>query len=75
MEQYDGFSIEIGEGLATCTVLDHVWTIVSTTWDHLKSMWKDTPEDLIPKVRKISGLDSMMTSQSWVLWKQLGGTP
>ncbi len=29
MEKYGGVSIEIGEGLATCTVMDHVWTITS----------------------------------------------
>jgi hypothetical protein len=26
MDQYGGVSIEIGEGLATCTDLDHAWT-------------------------------------------------
>ena len=29
MDQYGGVSIEIGEGLATCTALDHAWTITS----------------------------------------------
>jgi hypothetical protein len=37
MEQYGGVSIEIGEGLATCTALDHAWTITSMMWEHLKS--------------------------------------
>ena len=37
MDQYGGVSIEIGEGLATCTVLDHVWTITIMVWEHLKS--------------------------------------
>ena len=37
MDQYGGVSIEIGEGLATCTVLDHVWTITIMMWEHLKS--------------------------------------
>jgi hypothetical protein len=27
VEQYGGVSIKIGEGLATCTALDHAWTI------------------------------------------------
>ena len=34
-----------------CTVLDHAWTIASTTWEHLKSGWKGTPEDLSQKTR------------------------
>ncbi len=37
MEQYGGVSIEIGEGLATCTTMDHVWTITSMMWEHLES--------------------------------------
>jgi len=28
----------------TCTVLDHAWTIASTTWEHIKSGWKGTPD-------------------------------
>ena len=49
MEQYGGVSIEIGEGLATCTALDHAWTITSMMWEHLKSRWLGTPEELIRK--------------------------
>ena len=37
VEQYGGVSIEIGEGLATCTVLDCAWTITNMMWEHLKS--------------------------------------
>ncbi len=37
VEQYGGVSIEIGEGLATCTVLDYAWTITNMMWEHLKS--------------------------------------
>ncbi len=51
MEQYGGVSIEIGEGLATCTVLDHAWTITSMMWEHLKSGWLGAPEELIRKVK------------------------
>ena len=47
VEQYVGVSIEIGEGLATCTTLDFVWTISSMMWEHLKSGWLGTPEELI----------------------------
>ncbi len=49
MEKYGEVSIEIGEGLATCTTLDHVWTITSMMWEHLKSGWLETPEELIRK--------------------------
>jgi hypothetical protein len=52
MEQYGGVSIEIGEGLATCTALDHTWTITSMMWEHLKSGWLGAPEELIRKVKK-----------------------
>jgi hypothetical protein len=52
MEQYGGVSIEIGEGLATCTALDHAWTITSMMWEHLKSGWLGAPEELIRKVKK-----------------------
>jgi hypothetical protein len=51
VEEYGRVSIEVDEDLATCTVLDHAWTIASTTWEHLKSVWKVTPEDLIQKIR------------------------
>jgi hypothetical protein len=51
MEQYGGVSIEIGEGLATCTTLDHAWTITIMMWEHLKSRWLGAPEELIRKVK------------------------
>ncbi len=51
VEQYDGVSIEIGEGLATSTTLDHVWTITTMMWEHLKTGWMGTPEELIRKVK------------------------
>ena len=51
MEQYGGVSIEIGEGLATCTAMDHAWTITSMMWEHLKSGWLGAPEELIRKVK------------------------
>ena len=50
VEQYGGVSIEIGEGLATCTTLDYAWTITSMMWEHLKSGWLGTPEELIRQV-------------------------
>jgi len=40
VEQYGGVSIEIGEGLATCTTLDLPWTITSMTWEHLNAGWR-----------------------------------
>ena len=51
MEQYGGVSIEIGEGLATCTALDHAWTITSMMWEHLKSGWLGAPEELVRQVK------------------------
>ncbi len=51
VEQYDGVSIEIDEGLATCTTLDYVWTITSMMWEHLKSGWLGAPEELIRQVK------------------------
>ena len=51
VEQYGGVSIEIGEGLATCTVLDYAWTITSMMWEHLKSGWLGAPEELIRQVK------------------------
>ena len=47
VEQYGGVSIEIGEGLATCTTLDYAWTIMSMMWEHLKSGWLGAPEELV----------------------------
>ncbi len=41
----------VSEGLATCTALDHAWTITSTTWEHLKSGWMGAPEELIREVK------------------------
>ena len=53
VEQYGGVSIEIGEGLATCTARDHAWTItrMPRTWEHLKSGWMGAPEELIRAVK------------------------
>jgi hypothetical protein len=51
MEQYGGVSIEIGEGLATYTAMDHVWTITSMMWEDFKSGWLGAPEELIRKVK------------------------
>ena len=51
VEQYGGVSIEIGEGLATCTTLDYAWTITSMMWEHLKSGWLGVPEELIRQVK------------------------
>jgi hypothetical protein len=51
MEKHGGVSIEIGEGLATCTALDHAWTITNMMWEHLKSGWLGAPEELIQKVK------------------------
>ncbi len=51
VDQYGGVSIEIGEGLATCTPLDYAWTITSMMWEHLKSGWLGTPEELIKPVK------------------------
>ncbi len=62
MEQYGGVSIEIGEGLATCTALDHAWTITNMIWEHFKSGWLGAPEELTRKVkmdcdRRVEGID------------------
>ena len=51
VEQYSGVSVEIGEGLETCTDLDHAWTITSTTWEHLKSRWMGVDEEPLRKVK------------------------
>ena len=44
VEQYGGVSIEIGEGLETCTTLDYAWIITNMMWEHLKSGWLGVPE-------------------------------
>jgi hypothetical protein len=62
MKQYGGGSIEIGEGLATCTVMDHAWTITSMMWEHLKSGWLGAPEELIRKVKM--ACDRQVVSES-----------
>ena len=49
VDQYGRVSIEIGEGLGTCTVLDYVWTITSMMWEHLGVV--GVPEELIRQVK------------------------
>ncbi len=51
VEQYGGVSIEIGEGLTTCTTLGYVWTITNMMWEHRKSGWLGAPEELIRQVK------------------------
>ena len=51
VEQYGGVSIEIGEGLPTCTALDYAETMTSMMWEHLKSGWLGAPEELIRQVK------------------------
>jgi hypothetical protein len=51
MDQYGGVSIEIGEGLSTCTALDLAWTITNMMWEHLKVGWMDASEELTGKIK------------------------
>ena len=51
VEQYVGVSIEIVEGLETCTTLDYAWTITSMMWEHLKSGWLGVSEELIRQIK------------------------
>jgi hypothetical protein len=51
IKKYGGVSIESGEGLATCTAMDHAWTITSMIWEHLKSGWLGVPQGFIRKVK------------------------
>jgi hypothetical protein len=52
LQQREFPDVWTSEGLTTCVEREYKWSINSTTWNHIQTMWQGPPLDLLRQVHE-----------------------